>query len=49
MQTGNDVASALVEVARKVRATIGTSEISGQDAGRIHDLNGNTVGQWEVK
>lgn len=40
MQSGPEVADALRDVAEKVDA--------GHCAGRIRDLNGNTVGQWEV-
>lgn len=45
MQDGQDVARALKEVARKVRDL----RFSHADGGGIMDLNGNSVGKWEVK
>lgn len=41
MQSGEHIAGALREVAEKAEA--------GHDEGLIHDVNGNTVGQWEMK
>jgi hypothetical protein len=40
MQTGDDIADALMAVASKVR--------SGHEQGRIQDENGNTVGEFGV-
>jgi hypothetical protein len=40
MQTGEDVARALREVAKKLDG--------GDDSGRIRDENGNTVGEWDL-
>jgi hypothetical protein len=40
MQSGEDVANALVEIAADLRV--------GQESGRIRDYNGNTVGSWEL-
>lgn len=52
MKTGNDVAAALDEAARYLRAhwgdhTMGTSP-DGQEPRGIRDENGNRVGSWEV-
>lgn len=53
MQTNEDVASALRDTANYIGG-IGVYEEGEQirwhlDAGHITDVNGNTVGEWEVR
>lgn len=45
MQTAQDIAEALRDTAVRIGygAVIGTTE-----TGRIHDANGNEVGQWSI-
>ena len=45
MQTGDESAEALRKVASKVSDYSGL----GRESGSIRDVNGNTVGEWEVK
>lgn len=45
MQDGRDVMKALAQVAAK----IAHNTMKLVDSGKIRDINGNTVGQWEVK
>ncbi len=40
MQTGTDVADALDDIARKLRG--------GYESGSVRDINGNTVGSWQL-
>jgi len=50
MQTGDDVARALTEVAHTLTAFHGDHRLPEAMAGlSIRDLNGNRVGAWEVK
>lgn len=44
MQTPDDVAEAL----RKLAAKMDHTEFSGLEFGSIRDVNGNTVGSWEL-
>lgn len=45
MQNGHDIAGAL----RKIAVVVGDyNEVSPGMGGGIRDLNGNTVGEWEV-
>lgn len=47
MSRYDDVADALAKLAKTLRH--GTDDLVGAaDAGRIRDINGNTVGTWEV-
>lgn len=51
MQTGEDVAEALEETARKIRDTYGidyVDEWAGLGA-FIRDANGNRVGRWSIE
>lgn len=41
MQTARDASDALIEVSEDI--------LNGRTEGRIRDLNGNTVGEWEFK
>jgi len=47
MQTGYDIAGALRDIADKINDNEDMREFSGQK--RIMDVNGNTVGSWQVK
>lgn len=47
MQSGDDVARALRSVADCLANTYDSLTLP-EDAGAIFDLNGNTVGRWEV-
>jgi hypothetical protein len=47
MQTGQDVSEAVRIVANQLEQRYGR-EPCRQDEGRIRDLNGNTVGKWEL-
>ena len=45
MQSGDDVAAALIVLARGLRAGVGADVLGASDASlQIRDLNGNTVG-----
>ena len=44
MLTGRDVARALRELAKR----LADSDLEEETGGCIKDLNGNTVGKWEV-
>lgn len=46
MQTSWDVGQALRELGTKYQNGSDGPDI--RDAGKVHDLNGNTVGKWEV-
>lgn len=46
MQTGPDVAESLQTIAHDIKHYLGPIEGSRQP---IHDINGNTVGKWEVR
>lgn len=45
MQTCTDIADALKATARKL---VGCGPTLDGDGGEIRDLNGNTVGQWDI-
>lgn len=47
MMTKHDIARALNETARKLPQSVLGAVVVG-DYGKIMDLNGNTVGKWEV-
>jgi hypothetical protein len=47
MITGYDIAGALRDIADKVNDNEDMREFTGQK--RIMDINGNTVGSWQVK
>jgi hypothetical protein len=55
MQTSGDVAEALWRVYRNLnsltaaRVGSGDAKLRDTDEGKIVDVNGNTVGAWEVK
>ena len=55
MQTPGDVAEALWRVYRNLNsltaARVGSGDVKlrATDEGKIIDVNGNTVGRWEVK
>lgn len=48
MQTGVDAARALRSVADKL-ARNGSFQPTKVDGGKIMDLNGNSVGKWEIR
>jgi hypothetical protein len=51
MLTGEDIARALREVARRVEAEIGPEELTNKVTYKasIRDINGNTVGEWRAR
>lgn len=46
MQDGGDVAAAMRGIARRIEDN---GLLNRVDGGRVMDLNGNSVGSWEVK
>jgi hypothetical protein len=48
MRTSTHLAKALRDVGERVRAAM-PGVIRAADNGRIRDINGNTVGSWQVK
>lgn len=46
MQTTSDVADALARTARKLEQW---AEVSVGDSGKIMDVNGQSVGSWEIE
>ena len=47
MRTGAHLEKTLAEVGTRVRAAL-PGVITREDNGRIRDVNGNTVGKWQV-
>ena len=48
LQTGTDLATALENVARKLREEYGCEKPRHFDSRNVRDSNGNTVGRWSL-
>jgi hypothetical protein len=48
MQSGLDVAHALVRTAGRIDRAVGRDPLASGEQGVVMDANGNTVGSWEV-
>ena len=48
MQTFGDLADALQGIAGELRNRGYCAQVAREDSGRVRDINGNTVGSWEL-